>query len=379
MVTIKPRIYFDLKTLKGGRFYLVRGNYEHNVESLERFLETEPDLRTRAFAKKVMFTHEIEANNRVEGYGDGIEEIKKVIENAEAIEDPEKRARILNLYKAYNYILTHKKIDKERLRELYKIISHDALDEYANKNMGEYYRKEKVYILRHGNLSEEPDEGVPADQIDAFLESYFQFLNEKLDGSETEEYIKSQILHFYFVYVHPYFDMNGRTSRTLAMWYLLNKKAYAYIIFNRGIASKGFSYDDTIARIKATHDMTPFINMMLETIRIELEKEYVLKHIAARATAKLNATDYQTLLYFLSMKGLKTVLDFTKTYNNNTNLDHKRTKEVYETMIVPLLDKGVFDILGETKKDIYSGGPKNKILTLRPLELDPEKTRDLQI
>lgn len=379
MTTIKPRIYFDLKTLKGGRFYLVKGNYEHNVEMLERFLETEPELRTRHFAKKVMFTHEIEANNRVEGYGDGIEEIKRVIENAEAIEDPEKRARILNLYRAYNYILSHRKIDKESLRELYSIISRDALDNYAKNNMGNYYRKEKVYILRHGNLSETPDEGLPAEVIDSFLESYFKFLNEKLNGSETEEYIKSQILHFYFVYVHPYFDVNGRTSRTLAMWYLLNKKAYAYIIFNRGIAYKGNSYDDTIARAKTTHDLTPFINMMLETVRVELEKEYVLERIVNQATGKLDATDYQTILYFLSMKGLKTVIDFTKMYNRNTNLDHKRVKEVYETMIVPLLDKGVLDIAGETKKDLYSCGPKNKILTLRPLELDPEKTRDLQI
>ena len=49
-------------------------------------------------------------------------------------------------------------------------------------------------------------------------------------------------MHFYFVYIHPYFDVNGRTSRTLAMWYLLNEEAYPYIIFNRAINNNASNY-----------------------------------------------------------------------------------------------------------------------------------------
>lgn len=130
---------------------------------------------------------------------------------------------------------------------------------------------------------------------------------------------------------------------------------------------------------KTTCDMTPFVNMMLETVRIELEKEYVMQMASQKANTKLDAIDYQTLLYFLSMNGLKSVLDFTLIYNRHTNLDHKRAKEIYETMIVPLLDKGVLDIVGETKKDLYSCGPKNKILTLRSMELNHEIIADLRI
>ena len=67
------------------------------------------------------------------------------------------------------------------------------------------------------------------------MEYYFAFFNAPtFSQTMTDQYVKSQILHFYFVYIHPYFDVNGRTSRTMALWHLLNSQAYPYIIFNRG-------------------------------------------------------------------------------------------------------------------------------------------------
>lgn len=377
VISMQARIYYDLRKKEGTRFYLRREPLCASIAELEAFLKDEPQMNSRSFAKKMMFSHEIKTNNLVEGYGDDIATIKKVIANAEAIKNPEKKARILNLYHAYRYILEHTSIDKDSLKDLYSITSKGVLDQYSISNMGEYYRRAPVYILRNGRLDTELDQGVPYDRIDEFLEQYFAFLHSELDGTATEEYIKSQILHFYFVYIHPYFDVNGRTSRTLAMWYLLNKKVYPYIIFNRGIAFKGSKYDSTITRSIETNDMTPFILMMLETVELELEKEYVMEAAASQANSKLNATDFQTLLYFLSMRGLRTTLDFATMYNRMTNSDFKRAQEIYEEMIEPLLDKGVLDVIGETKKEI--AGMKNKILQLRPLDINHEKTKHLNI
>ena len=75
-------------------------------------------------------------------------------------------------------------------------------------------------------------------------------------------------MHFYFVYIHPYFDVNGRTSRTMSMWYLLKNEAYPFIIFNRGISFKGSKYDRVIKDTKESNDMTCFLLMMLETLKV---------------------------------------------------------------------------------------------------------------
>lgn len=372
---MQTRIYYNLKKTDGTKFYLRREAIQASIDDLNNFLKGDRRIHTKTFAKKVMFTEEIKTNNLVEGYTDDIAIIERVIKNASSIENPEKRARILNLYAAYKHILKGGTIDKDSIRTLYSITSKGLLNAHDTSNMGEFYRQKPVYILRCGRLDDSYSTGVPEKDIDAFMESYLEFLNTEITGSETEEYIKSQILHFYFVYIHPYFDVNGRTSRTIAMWYLLNKKAYPYIIFNRGIAFKGTKYDRTIEESILKNDMTYFIKLMLETVMLELEKEYVIHLLSEQATSPLDTIDYQTLLYYISMNGQKTLLDFATFYNKYNN--KKTPKEVYDEMIVPLLEKGVLDESGSIGKQ--KSGLSNRNLILRPLNYDKEKARHLQL
>ena len=362
---MKDIVYLDLKTTDSTKLFIRPERYINVKQELIEFLKGKRHLRTKVFAKTVMFSHELKANNQIEGYSDDVEIIKKVIARTKDIQDKDKRQRILNLYHGYNYILKTKEIKEETLKKLYSILSKDLLEERDLKRMGEYYRTAPVYILKHGRLDIEPDEGVIASDIDKYMENYFNFLNKDIEGDITDEYIKSQILHYYFVYIHPYFDVNGRTSRTLSMWYLINKKSYPYIIFNRGISFKDSEYTKVIEDVRKFHDLSYFIDYMLTTVKIELEKEYVMQLEANLASDKLNGTDYQTLLYFLTMKGTKTVLDFANMYNRFN--DKKRVKEIYDTMIVPLLDKQVLDIVRTTKKNMFDDN-SNLVLDLRNKE-----------
>ncbi len=362
---MKDIVYLDLKTTDDIKLFIRPERYIKVKQELIDFLKGKRHLRTKVFAKTVMFSHELKANNQIEGYSDDVEIIKKVIARTKDIQDKDKRQRILNLYHGYNYILKTKEINQETLKKLYSILSKDLLEERDLKRMGEYYRTAPVYILKHGRLDIEPDEGVIASDIDKYMENYFNFLNKDIEGDITDEYIKSQILHYYFVYIHPYFDVNGRTSRTLSMWYLINKKSYPYIIFNRGISFKDSEYTKVIEDVRKFHDLSYFIDYMLTTVKIELEKEYVMQLEANLASDKLNGTDYQTLLYFLTMKGTKTVLDFANMYNRFN--DKKRVKEIYDTMIVPLLDKQVLDIVRTTKKNMFDDN-SNLVLDLRNKE-----------
>ena len=362
---MKDIVYLDLKTTDGTKLFIRPERYINVKQELIEFLKGQRHLRTKVFAKTVMFSHELKANNQIEGYSDDVEIIKKVIARTKDIQDKDKRQRILNLYHGYNYILKTKEINQETLKKLYSILSKDLLEERDLKRMGEYYRTAPVYILKHGRLDIEPDEGVIASDIDKYMENYFNFLNKDIEGDITDEYIKSQILHYYFVYIHPYFDVNGRTSRTLSMWYLINKKSYPYIIFNRGISFKDSEYTKVIEDVRKFHDLSYFIDYMLTTVKIELEKEHVMQLEANLASDKLNGIDYQTLLYFLTMKGTKTVLDFANMYNRFN--DKKRVKEIYDTMIVPLLDKQVIDIVRTTKKNMFDDN-SNLVLDLRNKE-----------
>ena len=372
---MKDVIYLNLKTTDGIKLFLRPSRFLKVKQELIDFLRNEKYLYTKAFVKTTMFSHELKANNQIEGYGDDVEIIEKVIAHAEDINDKDKRQRILNLYHGYNYILKTKEINQDTLKKLYSILSEGLLNSTDSVRMGKYYRTAPVYILKRGRLDVEPDQGVLAHEIDAYMNDYFAFLNQDISGDLTDEYIKSQILHYYFVYIHPYFDVNGRTSRTLSMWYLINKKIYPYIIFNRGISFKDSEYTKVIEDARSFRDLSYFIDYMLTTVKVELEKEYVMQVEANLASDKLTLADYQTLLYFLTMKGCKTVLDFANIYNRFN--DKKKVKEVYETMIVPLLDKKVLDVERQTKKNMFDDN-NNLVLKLRNKnEISKDKVKRL--
>ena len=368
-----------LKTLTGIPFRINIDILKEIEEELEIFLLEEDFMNTRDFSKKVMFNQEIKANNTVEGYNDSVSFIKKVIENASEEQNIEKRNRIINLYNGYQYILKGQDITEENVLKLYKILSKDLLEEYDLSHMGEKYRKAPVYILKSGRLDDSMDEGIPYKKIEEYMDSYFEFIDTfKVDDSQTEEFIKSQIMHFYFVYIHPFFDINGRSSRTIAMWYLLNKEVYPYIIFNRGINFDS-NYDRVIGTSKTRLDITEFLKYMLISVKKELEKEYIIHNLDSQSERQWHTIDYQALNYFLALNGEKTVLDYATTYNRlNTK---KNTKTIFENMLLPMIEDETLKITRTTKKNMFENVP-NLVLELnkdKVNEINLEKVKRLKL
>lgn len=367
---MQKRIYVELPKENGPRFYYRDEALQKVKEELQSFLEWDKSMNNITFARKMMYSHELKANNQVEGYQDDLALIEDIIKRkTEKIKDEERKQRILNLYHGYYYILHHKKMDESHLHELYQILSEGLLSEYDLKNMGPLYREKPVYILQNGRLDMELAEGVYHENIEKLIKLYFEYVNSDPQNNQIEEYIKSQIMHFYFVYIHPYFDVNGRTSRTMSMWYLLKNEAYPFIIFNRGISFKGSKYDRVIKDTKESNDMTYFLLMMLETLKVELEKEHVMELVASNIKYKLSGLDYQTILYFLTMNGNKTLRDFSVMYNRFN--DKKSIKEIYNEMIKHLIELEIFIVTRYTKRNIEENIPNMElVLNEKKVEID---------
>lgn len=352
------REVLPLKTTSGRLFTINREYLQDLVLELESFLAEEEFMNNKTFSKKVLFTHEIKANNTVEGINDSVSLIEKVIENARSVSDEERKNRIINLYNGYRYILQGKEITEENVSELYHILSKDLLCPEDRARMGDKYRTAPVYILQGGRLDDTMDHGLDASMISDYMKEFFDYVNNgETFASPTDYFIKSQIMHFYFVCIHPYFDINGRTSRTIAMWYLLNNQVYPYIIFNRGINFDS-TYDKVIKECKDRYELTKFIKYMLINVKKELEKEYIMHHLRIASSRKWTTMDYQVIEYFLSMNGNKTILDFTDLYNRFN--DKKRVRDVY-AVLEPLISDGTIKIVRETKKMMFDHVPNMEI------------------
>ena len=365
------REVLPLKTDSGRLFTINREYLSDLVRELETFLDGEDFMNNRTFSKKVLFTHEIKANNTVEGINDSVSLIEKVIANAHQVSDVERRNRIINLYEGYRYILQGNDITEENVHKLYELLSKDLLSREDRDRMGTMYRTAPVYILQGGRLDDTMDHGIDESKVPDFMKVFFDYVNNgETFNSPTDYFIKSQIMHFYFVYIHPYFDINGRTSRTVAMWYLLNNDIFPYIIFNRGINFDS-TYDRTIRECKDRYEITKFLKYMLINVKKELEKEYVMHHLRVASGERWKTLDYQTMEYILSMNGNMTVLDFAALYNRFN--DKKKVKEIFETMLLPMIENGSLVVERETNKDMFQG-ERNLVLSLNRKRIDEMDT-----
>lgn len=372
MKVMKSRLYLPLP-LDNGSLFLVDDDLTPQKEELESLLGTINNMNNKDFSKRVLFGQEIKSNNTIEGYNDDISLVKSVIKHPTSCLNEEQRKRILNMYRGYKYILQDKEINKDNLRELYNILSDGLLSKGDLDNMGEYYRLDPVYIFYSAILSKEPDMGIDASLLEERMNILLEYLNSKNNLScMTDYFIRSQIAHFYFVYLHPYYDINGRTARTTAMWYLINKEVYPYIIFNRAIQLDKNTYYTVIRDGRRFHNVTYFLNYMLKNTLIELEKEYTMEMITDNAMYELTDGEIQTLYYILSMKSNLTYFDFCSFYNHLNS--HKKPTDIKKEVILPLLEKGIILEGRKSKND------DNNFFTLNPkLVSIEEKNKHLSL
>lgn len=122
MRVIKSRTYLPLP-LDTGSLFLIENDLTPQKEELERLLETTNNMNNKDFSKRVLFGQEIKSNNTIEGYYDDISLVKSIIKHPSSCLNEEQRKRVLNMYRGYKYILQDKEINKDNLRELYRILS----------------------------------------------------------------------------------------------------------------------------------------------------------------------------------------------------------------------------------------------------------------
>jgi Fic family protein len=290
----------------------------------------------------------------------------------------QERRRIVNLYHGYQYILTHNKIDKEHLKELYAILSEEILEPECLNKMREYYRNGPVYISKGNHIGDDMFMGMKKDKLEYYMDQFFEYINTDNSKNEISIFIKSQVMHFYFVYLHPYFDVNGRTSRTVSMWYLLNNKNYPYTAFNQAIAFSKRDYEKNIIKGRTHGDVTLFLKYMLTQVEYELEKEYVIHSIVEKSPNSLLNEDLQVINYLLTMNENLTAKDLATFYNRYNPV--RKTGIVFDERIAPLIEKEIIIDKGYTNGFIKKN-EHNINIGINPTvaPVNPEKVKHLSL
>ena len=100
--------------------------------------------------------------------------------------------------------------------------------------------------------------------------------------------------------------------------------------------------------------------------------------IQSTQNKNLSTTEITTILDILSMKGLRTLKDYTYLYNQKN--EKKRIKDIKEEMLDPLLEKNIITKERETNGR-YNHSGKNFVFSLNKdkLELDKNKVKMIKL
>ena len=138
----------------------------------------------------------------IEGARTTIEHVKKVLHAPKSKSDK----MVINTMKALDMIYSGFPVSEQNLRHLWEIIVDDVCENERVK--GERYRSGDVTIASYERIVHTP---APYREIEFYMSGLFRFM----DSSDMDAVWKAIITHFYFVYIHPYCDGNGRMARIL--------------------------------------------------------------------------------------------------------------------------------------------------------------------
>ena len=209
---------------------------------------------------------EIVATSAIENIDFSRDSVRNILKGYAPKNDQE--SRILGIKKGLEFIAdTSNKITEENLHKLYMMTVGDFLEGDDRLNDGEFYRHDTVSIV--GSQIEHM--GVNYQKIPELMKVLIEFINTD-DG--INDLVKAAIVHFYFAYVHPYFDGNGRTARLMHLWFLIQKgyQSALFIPFSGLIEKSRKAYYDAFSAVEDNQifsgviDVTPFVLYFIENV-----------------------------------------------------------------------------------------------------------------
>ena len=202
-------------------FSLLQEKILQNSNKISYISNKLPQIVIKEIIMKIL-SNELYKTNKIEG----IETVKSEIHSS--LKDDrtsnKKSNKLDGIIKKYKDIMENNFEDREHIdslssfRKIYDEMFEDFEKSGNYKLDGKYFRKDTVKVINGlGNIIHIGVNGEEA--IEKNIEDLIRFMNIK----DIPFLIKASIVHFFFEYIHPFYDGNGRFGRYLLSLYLARK------------------------------------------------------------------------------------------------------------------------------------------------------------
>lgn len=316
---------------------------EKFYKTYEQFLytvNTVPPVVLYQFTR-LSIVEEVKSTNDIEGVHSTKKEIREIIEKKGT-----HYHRLQSVVHQYLELLGEEEIKFDTcqdIRNFYDDFTHQEItrENPQNRLDGSLFRKEPVQIQAAAGKT--IHQGLyPESRIIEALDQALRILH-------SEEYpllIRLALFHYFFVYVHPFYDGNGRTDRFITSYFLSRKfhrlLAVRLSIYIKRNQSRYYHMLEEADSEKNRGDMTPFVMGFLEiligstedTIGVLSRKNEQMRKYESRIDAfqlkdKLLKEIYITLLQAALFYGEGiSMADLMKVTGKNRGTIQKRIDEI---------------------------------------------------
>lgn len=227
----------------------------------------------REFQKDAL-VRAVHYGTHIEGNELNLDQAEKVMEGKEVLARDRDIQEVLNYRKVMEYIghLSSKedvKIDEDLIKELHRITTERIL---TPEKVGDF-RKTQV-VVKNSVSGEVTFRPPPSTAIYHLLSELLQFINDK-ESLDIHPVLRSGIVHYELVRIHPFVDGNGRVARALStlILFLEGYDIRRFFSLEEYFDSDSFDYYKALQSVEKNQgDLSVWLEYFTKGLSIELSK-----------------------------------------------------------------------------------------------------------
>ena len=245
---------------------------EKNLSLIKLENSFKKNLQVKSRVRSIYSSLAIEDNSLSLDSVENIIEHKLVLGNRKEIQE------VKNANELYEHIDEYNWKDEKDFLKAHVVLMKYFDDDGYYRNHGEGIKKDdKIIYMAPNSLL-----------VPSLMKSLFEFINKE----NLHPIILASIFHYYFVYIHPFSDGNGRMARFWVSLILTDwNNKFKYIPIEEEIYLNQEKYYNSIEQCHINGNANDFIEFMLNIIDSSLIK------ITQKTTQKLNNNQINILKY----------------------------------------------------------------------------------